>query len=300
MKFIIVSRGYDDQSGGVVVLHQLCDRLNKLGHQAHLWSVHKPIFDTKKPFASIYLFFIYFRKMLKYGYKRNPKLDTPLATAQDLPGAIVVYPEVVVGNPLKADRVVRWLLHKPGFNNGGKIDFGKNDLFFYYEKAFDDSRFNRHPENRLHIVSQRKDVYKITNTGKREGTCYILRKGHKRKIIHDVENSILVDDLSHEEKAKVFNQAQYCISYDTYTMYTVYAAMCGCIPIIIPEEGVSKEEWQPLEQNRYGMAYGFDDIEYAQRTRGLLLNHLERQEKESNQSVQRFVEKVKAYWGVEN
>jgi hypothetical protein len=298
MKFIIVTRGYDDDSGGVVVLHQLCDRLNKLGYEAYLWPSFKPSLNFSNPFKAAYLFFRYFRKNIKYGFRKDPKLNTPTASYQDLENAVIVYPEVVVGNPLQAQKVVRWLLHKPGFNNGGKIDFGVEDLFFYYDKAFDDSRFNVYPDNHLYIVTQRSDVYKVTNLSKREGTCYLLRKGSKRKIVHELNGSILVDGLSHEDTAQVFNEAEYCISYDTYTMYNVYAAMCGCIPIVIPEEGITKEQWQPVEEGRYGMAYGFDDIEYAKQTRPLLLNYLEKQECESNESVKSFVEKCKKYFNV--
>jgi hypothetical protein len=298
MKFIIFTHSYDDDSGGLVVLHQLCDRLNKLRYEAYLWPFYKPPLDFTNPFKAVYLFFRYFRKNLKYGFKKNPKLNTPTASYEDLQDSVIVYPEVIVGNPLQAQKVVRWLLHKPGFCNGGKIDFGAEDLFFYYDKAFDDNRYNKFPENHLHIVSQRSDVYKVVNQDKREGTCYLLRKGKKREIVHELNDSILVDGLSHEATAHVFNQMEYCISYDTYTMYNIYAAMCGCIPIIIPEEGVSKEQWQPVEEGRYGMAYGFDDIEYAKQTRPLLLNYLKKQEYESDESVNRFVEKCKEYFQI--
>lgn len=298
MKFVIVTYGYDDNAGGIVVLHQLCDRLNHLGHESYLWPFFKPSLDFTNPFKAIYLFFRYFRKRLKYGFKKNSKLNTPIASYKDIKDAIIVYPEVVVGNPLNAQHVVRWLLHKPGFNNGGKIDFGVDDLFFYYDKAFDDSRYNKYPDNHLHIVSQRSDVYKIVNNGARHGTCYLLRKGYKRGISHDITDSRLIDGLSHEETAQVFNEVEYCISYDTYTMYNVYAAMCGCIPIIIPEEGITKEQWQPNEENRYGIAYGFEDVAYAVQTRPLLLKHIEKQEREANMSVMHFVEKCKAYFNL--
>lgn len=296
MKFVIVTPGYDDNAGGIVVLHQLCDRLNHLGHEAYLWPLYKPVLSFTNPFKTLYLFFRYFRKTLKYGFKKNPKLNTLTASYRDLENAIIVYPEVIVGNPLRAKYVVRWLLHKPGYNNGGKIDFGANDLFFYYDKAFDDSRYNKHPENHLHIISQRSDVYKITNHDTRHGTCYLLRKGYKREIVHDTTDSRLIDSLSHEDTARIFNEAEYCISYDTYTMYNVYAAMCGCIPVVIPEKGITKEQWQPNEENRYGIAYGFEDVAYAVQTRPLLLQHIEKQERQSNESVMRFVEKCKDYF----
>ncbi len=296
MKFIIIAPGYDDNAGGIVVLHQLCDRLNLLGHESYLWPFFKPALNCTNPFKTIYLFIKYFRKQIKYGFKKNYRLNTPTANYADLEGAVIVYPEVVVGNPLRAKNVVRWLLHKPGFNNGGKINFGTNDLFFYYDKAFDDSRYNKYSNNHLHIISQRSDVYKITNPDTREGTCYLLRKGYKREIEHNITNSILIDKLSHKDTAKVFNQVQYCISYDTYTMYHIYAVMCGCIPIVIPEKGITKEQWQPNEENRYGIAYGFNDVEYAVQTRPLLLLYMEKQERESNESVIRFVEKCQTYF----
>jgi hypothetical protein len=296
MKFMIVTSGYDDDSGGIVVLHQLCDRLNKLGYEAYIWPFFKPPLDFSNPIKAAYLFFRYFRKNIKYGFKKNSTLNTPSGSYQDLEDAVIVYPEVVVGNPLNAKYIVRWLLHKPGFNNGGKIDFGADDLFFYYDKAFDDSRFNPDPDNHLHIVSQRSDTYKVINNGMRKGSCYLLRKGGNRKIVHNTKESSLIDGLSHEKTAQIFNQVEYCVSYDTYTMYNVYAAMCGCIPIIIPEDGVSKEQWQPNEENRYGQAYGFDDVDYATQTRQLLLEYIEKQERESNESVIYFVNKCKEYF----
>ncbi len=300
MKFVIVAPGYDDDSGGIVVLHQLCDRLNRLGYEAVLWPIFKPVLDWEHPFRSIALFFRYARKTFKYGYGVNPKLLTPIIQESDLEDAIVVYPEITVGNPLKAKKVVRWLLHKPGYNNGGKIDFGKDDLFFFYEKAFDDPKFNPHPDNLLHIVSQRKDTYTVTNLGERQGTCYLMRKGKNRPLVHDTTNSIMLDGMSHQEMAKVFNQTSMCIIYDTYTMFSVYAVMCGCIPVIIPEEGVDIEEWQPVEENRYGMAYGFENIDYAVQTRPLLLEKLQRQEDESNEAVHSFVNKCRQYWMIKN
>lgn len=294
--FIIFACGYDDNNGGVVVLHQLCDLLNRQGEKAFLWNCHKPVFNLKQPFKSIYLFGRYLRKMLKYGYGTNKKLQTPIAKLDDLKNSIVIYPEVVQGNPLMAENVVRWLLHKPGFNSAGKIEYGQGDLFFYYLKAYDDEKFNKFGDNLLHIESIRQETYKQTNFEERKGSCYIMRKARNPRMVHDLSDSVLIDGLSHEEIAIIFNNVKYCISYDTHTMYSIYAVMCGCISVIVPEDGISKEQWQPEEKDRYGLAYGFDDIEYAINTRNKLLNLLEAKEISSSDSVRSFISKCEGYF----
>lgn len=294
--FIIFSPGYNDNTGGIVVLHQLCDLLNKENQKAYLWNNYKPIFRKKDFFKSIYLFLRFFFRMVTKGYKTNKKLITPMASYGNLRDSIVIYPEIINGNPLGAKNVVRWLLHKPGFNSAGKINFGKDDLFFFYLKAFDDPRFNKFSDNQLHIENIRSDIYRQTNMKERSGSCYILRKGKNRRIIHDLVDSICIDGLSHEQIAEVFNNVKYCISYDAYTMYSVYAVMCGCISIIVPEEGVTKEQWQPEESDRYGLAYGFDDIEYALATTQDLLKKLKQKEEESKKSVQNFIVKCQKYF----
>lgn len=142
------------------------------------------------------------------------------------------------------------------------------------------------------------DIYKQTNFGERSENCYILRKGKGRKIIHELENSILIDGLSHREIADIFNKVEYCISYDLYTTYSQYAVMCGCKSIVVPENGLSKEEWYTGEESRYGIAYGFDDLDYAEKTKDKLISYLKQQEKESEDNVKKFIKKCKNFFKI--
>ena len=108
----------------------------------------------------------------------------------------------------------------------------------------------------------------------------------ERKAMYDAASSIVTEEeLDLAERAggshtmaEVFNRVRVCISYDAYTMYSAYAAMCGCLSIVVPEEGVSKEKWLPNPADRYGMAYGFDDLLHAEQTRQLVLPRLKAQE----------------------
>jgi hypothetical protein len=294
-RFVIFAGSFDENIGGVIALHRLCDLLNREGCEASLWPEKRPLFDPRHPLASGWRAIRHYRRRKNRRFATWPGFRTPVARAADLRDAIVVYPEVVAGNPLRARHVVRWLLHKPGFHTGG-AHYGPDDRFFFYQKAFDDPSINPDGDNLLKTAFIRDDVYRQVNFGERHGTCYILRKGKGREIVHDLHDSELVDDLSHAQLAEVFNRVKMCISYDLYTMYSMFAALCGCVSVVVPQEGVSREQWYPDPRDRYGMAYGFDDVEHAVRTRHLLLPHLKSQESLANESVRVFIDKCARYF----
>jgi hypothetical protein len=296
-KFVIFAGSFNQDIGGVVALHKLCDMLRREGHDAYLWPETLPKFELTSPFKTGRRLWRYHRRKQAALYKTWPGLQTPIAHQSDLREAIVVYPEVIDGNPLRAKHVVRWLLHKPGFHTK-RINFGPEERFFFYLKAFDDPSLNPDGENLLRVPAFSADFYRQTNFGERHGTCYLMRKGKGRKIVHDLKDSVLVDGMSHAETAQVFNRVQTFISYDTYTLYSVFAALCGCVSIVIPDEGVTKAQWFPDPRDRCGLAYGFDDIEHAVQTRHLLQAQLQAQEEETKESVRRFAVKCAEYFPV--
>lgn len=295
--FIIFAPSFDENSGGVLVLHRLCDLLNRSGQRALLWPSRHALFNPWRPLHSWHRWRMQRRWYRKHGfYNTFAGFTTPIATPADLDGAIVVYPEKIDGNPLRARHVVRWLLHKPGFHTG-RVNYGRNDRYFFFQHAFNDPALNPESDNLLRTVFVRDDVYRQTHSGERSGTCHILRKGAGRVMQHDAANSILIDGMSHQEAAAVFNRVKTCISYDPYTMYSQFAALCGCDSIVLPEEGMTPESWYPDPRDRYGVALGWSGLEEARRTAALLLPHLKQQEQEANASVQRFVDKCESYFG---
>ena len=120
--------------------------------------------------------------------------------------------------------------------------------------------------------------------------------GKGRRIVHAINGSVLMDDLSHADMWIIFNRVERCISYDPYTMYSHFAALCGCNSIIIPAEGVTKEAWYSDPADSYGLGYGFEDIEEGRQTRPLLPPHLKQQESNDNESVRESVLKCKIYF----
>ena len=116
--YFIVSPAYSRTSAGVRALHLLCHWLNRSGYPAYIWSggVQNRSFT-------------------------NPDLLTPQVTQEVIEHyqkvertPIVLYPEVVPGNPLGAECVVRFLGNYPGLL-GGDSEFPASELVFGYTDA---------------------------------------------------------------------------------------------------------------------------------------------------------------------
>ncbi len=289
-KFIIFAPAYNEQQGGALVLHYLCHYLNEIGYDAVIWHKNRPVTSNLFEFRQ---YAHYLKKEAKWAVNRvkrkSNSLNTPLARRKDLIGAIVIYGEKIKGNPLESTKVVRWFLHKPGYHTG-ELDYGDEELYFYYQPVFDDVSLTGRSNFPLFISVWLKDTFKQSRYAKREGTCYILRKGRDRKILHDLDSGIVIDNLTNSEIANVFNRCEYCISYDLYTFYSQYAAICGCKSIVVPEIGVGKLEWQPKMVLRYGIAYGEEDLMWAIETKEKLLDYLEQEEQRNISATRDFAE----------
>lgn len=281
---------FDETSGGGIALFALCERLNAFGETALVWPSNfaaRTFPTTWRQFRTAVGSIVRFMRGWKFD---TGPFAVPVARRRDLRDAVVVYPEIVDGNPLGAKYVVRWLLHRPGFHTG-RVDYGDDDLFFFYQDAFNDPDYNQNPARRL-TITWVNPVYEERGATTREGTCYLVRKGRKRVAEFDLRGQLCVDQLSHADKARVFNEFRYLHSLDEYSMYSLYAAICGCIPVIEPVPGLSREEWFPNEVDRYGLAYGWDDVDWAIRTRGLLLRRIATRRRDEDAMVKRFIDTV--------
>jgi hypothetical protein len=108
-KFIIAAPPFNEGHGGVVALHRLCDRLNAAGYEAYI--------HPTGPNSEI-----------------RPGWRTPLQRGRSINDAVVIYPEVITGNPFNAPRVVRWLLNRPGWFTGKEMESSANDLLVAFSR----------------------------------------------------------------------------------------------------------------------------------------------------------------------
>lgn len=303
--YLILAASYSDTVGGVIALHKLCHVLNSIGETAllvpPLSSYDTSLINKKRVLGKL-------RKELRRwkssDYVTNPKFNTPVIKKTlpklRLEDYIVVYPDVISGNPLCAPHVVRWFLHSPG-HHMKEIHYRTDELHFDYNNFL---KIHRLPavkisSTRLYLTHTPTELYNLDNAlpdDKRSGTAYCLRKGKGREIVHDIANSVLIDDMPHDEIANIFKRIKTFISYDTYTSYNVFAALSGADSVVVPEQGISKNDWHPDAKDHYGIAYGFDDIPSARKTRPLLLKHIQEREAFQQETVGEFAGETQRFF----
>lgn len=316
-RFIIVSGRVT--RGGTLVLSALCKLLIDKGYDARMFYMNRvPGKNTNwwqwwyRQIRS-YLSMPYIRLMCAINKKsqsdlykiRRELLYEPIKglPVQYFPffnkeKTIVIYPEIIYGNFLKAKHVIRYFLfHNKLYSKDDPESFGQNDVFIAYRSVFNDPALN--PENNvIGFAWFDSNLYRQYNFGKRTGNCYILRKGRNRPDCPATfDGPVIDDDLSEPEIVQILNEKEYCYSYDTQTFYTVIAAVCGCIPIIVMEPGKRMEDYVGDGETHYGQAYGDspEQIQYAVDTRQELLNTLDY--KESNErSVNLFLDLVATHF----
>ena len=220
---------------------------------------------------------------------------------------VAIYPEVVYGNPLQAQHVVRWILYFPGVNGGLPASYHQpSDLVacygMQYCKGFDPARFYLLD---VQTVDNYWDFYlQLPAVETRQGTVVFKGKAKWRNYtrasgVPPLPDTITnVVDMDHtvlkRERLELFARAEMFVSYDLATYRNVEAALTGAISVVMPMEGVSREQWraESLPEFRYGVAYGFDDVPYALETVHLLKPHLVALEVQHDAGVRHFAQVV--------
>ncbi len=260
MKFLIGFPCHDatiiDYWGGLRVIKKLISVLTDLGHTVYILG---DAFSNGKTITLT---------------------DTNHLNMDDI---IVIYPELVIGNPYNAKNVVRWILYhaKPEVES----TWLDTDFYFYF---FDYYKSLRNEDKKfLTLYDFRLDEFKDLGLN-REGYCHLIYKNNVDESFVEKYNSTPINKWNWEETKQIFNEKKYFLTYDDSTYFLNAAALCGCIPIVLYKE--KKQNYRtkyPLAQ--YGVAYGFEEIGYAVNTIHLMKPYLQKLEEKSFNTVEEFI-----------
>lgn len=155
-------------SAGIRVLHYLCDELNKNGQDAWL-VLHNPK-ENVNPV--------------------DPGLNTPIISQEQVDKHLaegrtptVIYSETVPGNPLKAKRVIRYLLHFPGALGGTK-KFNADEWLVAYSKKIMDSTDNCNESLFLPAIK----TSELPPVSKKDPNLHLMYAGKYRAFVGEPAN----------------------------------------------------------------------------------------------------------------
>jgi tetratricopeptide (TPR) repeat protein len=214
-------------SAGKKAMHLLCHHLNKIGEEAY---VH-----------------------LHIASEVNPLLQTPLLTGEVMArhramGAepVVIYPEVLHGNPLNARYVVRYILNHPGLLGGPKT-FDDSDLLVYYHPEYMSELDKTGEVPILLLPTWDYSVFNNENNewdNKRNGHLiypgrYDEAKDHYPELFENA--TIITSDWpdTHEALASLFRKSRvlYCFANSAILSE---ARLCGC-PVVLLDSPFSQK-----------------------------------------------------------
>lgn len=165
-------------------------------------------------------------------------------------------------------------------NNQSQL-YSKEDKLYVLSKYFntlDDQKVDGY----MPILNIDFDTFKNHNLP-RSGRCYLI-KGEEyiegQPIYHNSSDTNLDSYWTYKGDkmaylAKMFNEHEIFFTYNTQTFISVLAALCGCVSVILPHPNTSKEKLFKFPQNKFGIAYGFDDIDHSINTLHLVKENLQ-------------------------
>lgn len=214
--YYIFALDYLQQSAGIRALHYFCHALNESGLEAYVTC------EGVIP------------------HLRTPVLNESIMMRHHESGRlpIMVYPEIVSGDPLAAGGiVVRWLLNQPG-HIAGDTTFADDDLIFTFDPHYLPPGM---PGEILHIPTCDLRIFNNEDNPKdnaRDLTCFYAHKYlfNGGKLTDKVKNatSLCKDQkLSHEEIAAMLRRTKVLYVYEPTALITE-ALLCGC-PVSVIE-----------------------------------------------------------------
>ncbi|MGE5498606.1 MAG: glycosyltransferase [Syntrophothermus sp.] len=195
MRYIIVAPPFTVKSAGIFVLYELQKWLIKFGKDAIILnSGHPDMIDDND---------------------------------------IVIYPEIVKGNPLQAKKVVRYVLNEPG-KLGGDKEYDVNDFLVAFDGTL--SHFTKGEVLRIPHIEEF-----FANRGyERKVNCYWIGKGinSHHPVTEDCIEITYEWPAKRRELAELFNKTKIFYTYDDRTALVTEAQLCGCEVKIIKESDI--------------------------------------------------------------
>lgn len=293
--FFLYSEG---STGGLVVMHKLAYELANRGHNVYLLCEPDYPHENIKVIKSNIVNTEGFVSNVTWEYFSYSQTNT-----------VSIYPQITWYNPFNTENVVRWILYDT--EKVIEDTFGLNDEYFYFG---DFKTFNNRGNKKLTVFDYKLDKLYVENKSYRKGFCHLIHKHTPPNGESLIKTFSSFDLTDWREKGGIdylrnkFNEYEYFLTYDQKSFYTVAATLCGCKSIILNagpsyefspnansilyenERNLTPTEYRlnnPIQM--FGVAYGIEDLSWANETLKYSRNHIQELEKIDSKTINNFI-----------
>lgn len=221
--YYIVTPKYERISAGIKALHILCNALNRAGERAYI--ITRPYSSPDRAINAELLTPLLTRGIIQHDYEAGL---TP----------IMIYPEVMSGNPYGAPCVVRYVLNYPGLL-GGDATYSEDEFCVTYTKELASAVPNTHMT--LFIPASDPHLFKPEPRMSRSGSCFYAGKYqevHRGELFDVTRDSIEIHrqpllSQTPEEISELFRRSEVFYTYEN-TALVIEALLCECPVVFLP------------------------------------------------------------------
>ena len=274
-----------ESKGASIALHKLAYELAYLGHFVY---INNPPLYPHKNIGVI--------KTEKFeidgGWRYN--YQTELFT-YDQNRTVSIYPQIANGNPFNTNNVTRWILHD--YEEDKWSTFGENDYICNYGVFKVPEGTKQSP---LTTLDYKFNKFTNNSNPDRKGFAHLIHKNTPEWGYDFLKNigSTLIPTYNGKKDldylTEEFNKYEYLLTFDDKSYYTSMAGLCGTKSIILnPNPKLTPLEYRnqnPIQT--CGVAYGINDIDWANKTIGLVRDNLLQLENQDKLTISNFAN----YW----
>jgi hypothetical protein len=298
LRFLIASPSYNGRFGGVMVLHQLCDALNRLGHTAAI-----ALFGGAGPHFN----WAYSDDAQFYypGLLRCPigGTDANAAIREFLTDGFAIYPDLIPDNPLGASRVIRYLLYTNHQYRAQK----PQEFVLSFSNSFHDQ-----PDAYLFKTMLDPEFHMDGARPWEERTLDItyLGKGPNFMPCHRIPDTLLLTrdwPTDKNQLGHMLRACRYFFTWDSVSQTNVDAVACGAMPILLNNVQIDRELLTRSElgqlpsltltntQDKRSLA---GDLDLAKLQIDQMRDRIDELELEWPRRVQAFVERLRHFYQI--
>lgn len=272
MKFVIHVPPWNETSGGDNILWNLGRILFEKGYDVKMWVEKMSDHESNVIFR---------RYTNEIGYGDD---------------TVVIYPEMILHNPLQATNIVRFVLY-----GAHLYDYYQPNEKIYYLAPFCKNNKDFKCLQGWYVSSKIEN----RNLPRTNESCYMLKKGGRSPIMRkrfeqNPPPGLNIEALGkHTDIIEVFNTTKYFHCYDPVCFLTIMATLCGCITIQHPYDDYTREEWEYASSfgavgKLKGVAYGIEELPYAEATLHEAPEQFKEFMKNSDRTIDRFIEDMES------